>query len=215
MRRVVLVVTERRAGLTPARVERYERVRSRLAEVADAAVETIHHADAARLEAEAVVLSGSYDPWHLHDPVTLARLGEKLLAYEGPVLGICAGMQLQARFLGGTVGPAARPDGPGFTLVEAVEGDGPLAGLAPRFAVYEEHSDEVTALPETLRVLARSAHCAVEAIAAAERPWWGTQFHPEEWTDAHPAGREVLAGFFALAGIPVRQGQATPSRSSA
>ncbi len=33
-------------------------------------------------------------------------------------------------------------------------------------------------------------------------PLFGTQFHPEQYDDAHPAGRRLLENFFRLAGIP-------------
>ncbi len=204
MKRVAFVVSEHRDGLTPARVARFARARKRLAEVATAEVDAIHYADVERLDVDATVLSGSYDPWALHDARALDRLGEALLAYEGPVLGICAGMQIQVRAAGGTIGPARQPADPGFAAVEVVDADGVLAGLPRRIDVYEEHTDEVTVLPDSLRVIARSEGCAVEAIAAVDRPWWGTQFHPEKWTEAQPAGRAILASFFRLAGIPLR-----------
>ena len=203
MKRVAFIVSEHRGGLTPPRVARFNRARKRLAELAAAEVDAIQYEDVDRLDADALVLSGSYDPWALHDAGALSRLGEALVAYDRPVLGICAGMQLQVRFAGGTIGKASEP-GAGFTAVEVVASDGVLAGLPPRIDVYEEHTDEVTMLPENLRLLARSKRCAVEAIAAVDRPWWGTQFHPEQWTDARPAGREILASFLRLAGIPLR-----------
>jgi GMP synthase (glutamine-hydrolysing) len=202
--RVVFVVSEHRAGLTPERVARYARARRRLADVAAADVEAIQYADVGLLDADAVVLSGSYDPWALHDAASLDRLGDVLLAYDGPVLGICAGMQLQVQFLGGTIAHAPDRTAPGFTPVEIVDPSDVLGGLSGRIEVYAEHTDEVTALPDGLRILARSDRCAVEAFAAADRPWWGTQFHPELWTAAQPAGRAILASFFRLAGIPLR-----------
>jgi GMP synthase-like glutamine amidotransferase len=204
VRRVAFVVSEHRDGLTPARVARFARARKRLAEVAAAEVDAIHYADVDRLDADATVLSGSYDPWALHDARALARLGEALLAYDGPVLGICAGMQILVRAAGGTIRQARQPAEPGFAAVEVVDADGVLAGLPRRIDVYEEHTDEVTVLPDSLRIIARSEGCAVEAIAAVDRPWWGTQFHPEKWTKAQPAGRAILASYFTLAGIPLR-----------
>ena len=48
-------------------------------------------------------------------------------------------------------------------------------------------------------MLASSDACAVEALAVEDRPWWGTQFHPEEWDDEHPAGRAIIERFVELA----------------
>ncbi|MBV8990422.1 MAG: hypothetical protein JO372_17865, partial [Solirubrobacterales bacterium] len=70
---------------------------------------------------------------------------------------------------------------------------------------YKHHADDVVGLPEGFAVLARSERCAVEAIAAPARRWWGTQFHPESFTEAHPDGARVLRNFFALAGLDARR----------
>jgi GMP synthase (glutamine-hydrolysing) len=57
----------------------------------------------------------------------------------------------------------------------------------------------ITQLPEGSRVLASSSSCDVEAIADPEHRWWGTQFHPEEFSADHPEGEHVLRNFFELA----------------
>jgi GMP synthase-like glutamine amidotransferase len=56
-----------------------------------------------------------------------------------------------------------------------------------------------SASPTTFASSARSNECGVEAVAAPERGWWGTQFHPEEFDPEHPAGERVLQNFFELA----------------
>jgi len=53
-------------------------------------------------------------------------------------------------------------------------------------------------------VLARSEECAIEAVAAPARRWWGTQFHPELASREHPDGERVLRNFFELAGVRAR-----------
>jgi GMP synthase-like glutamine amidotransferase len=39
----------------------------------------------------------------------------------------------------------------------------------------------------------------VQAVAVPARRWWGTQFHPEEFSAEHPAGERILLTFFELA----------------
>ncbi len=114
-------------------------------------------------------------------------------------------MQMLVRALGGSVGPAGEA-ARGFRSIDVVDDTDLLAGLAPRIEVFQRHEDEVTVLPRSVRLLATSATCAVEAVAVPERRWWGTQFHPEEWDDAHPAGRAIVERFAALAteGAPGR-----------
>lgn len=38
-------------------------------------------------------------------------------------------------------------------------------------------------------------------IAHAERPLFGTQFHPEAYDESHSDGRVLLENFFRIAGI--------------
>jgi GMP synthase (glutamine-hydrolysing) len=198
---IELVYTERRSDLDDARARNLARLVRELEAAADGAtVATAHYeeVDAARLaRASVIVLSGSSAPWAIRDPDELERLGEAVLASGRPVLGICAGMQLQALFAGGRLARAARPER-GFLPIEVVDGEDLLAGLPDETVVFHDHTDEIVELPDGFRVLARSSACGVQAIAAPARRWWGTQFHPEEWTEAHPAGARVLRNFFAL-----------------
>jgi GMP synthase (glutamine-hydrolysing) len=198
---VELVLTERRSELTEARSRNYDRLRRRLEEASGESVDVTYYeeVDGARLErASAVVLSGASAPWSVHDPDELARLGDAVRAAGRPVLGICAGMQLQAVFAGGTVATGRSPEH-GFLPIAIEDGNDLLRGLPNEVLVFQDHGDEVTALPDGFRVLASSVRCPVQAIADPARHWWGTQFHPEEFRPEHPAGEQVLRNFFALA----------------
>ncbi|HXH87706.1 MAG TPA: gamma-glutamyl-gamma-aminobutyrate hydrolase family protein [Gaiellaceae bacterium] len=196
---VTLVLTEHSRALLPATLERYEAARGRLEHVGGAPVTSVEYEQLVDLQgADAVVLSGSYAPWADHAPDAIERLGEIVRAYDGPVLGICAGMQLLARFAHGTIRHSRSPQN-GFSPVDVIERDGLLRNVPPRIHVFHHHGDEIEELPSGFRVLARSAACAIEAIEAPSRRWWGTQFHPEEFDDAHPEGEVILRNFFELA----------------
>jgi len=197
---VTFVVTEHSGSLSAERLAHYEAVRGRLERAAGAPVTTVQYERVGSLgAADAVVLSGSFAPWALHSPAALDRLGEAVRGYSGPVLGICAGMQLQARFAGGTLRHSAGGLETGFSPVDVVEHAGLLRGLPERIDVYQHHGDEIEELPGSFRIIARSPTCAIEAIVDPARRWWGTQFHPEEFDDAHPAGERILRTFFELA----------------
>ncbi len=197
---VDFVVTEHRPAITRALARDYEVMRRRIERLAGVPVRSRHYCDAEDFDAAAVVLSGSFAPWAEHDAVALDRLGESVRRFGGPVLGICGGMQLQAVFAGGAIEPRERP-AVGFASVEVLDDEGLLGGLAPTAVTYEHHSWDVVTLPEDFVVLARSEDCAVEAVRARDRPWWGTQFHPEQFSVKHPDGARVLRNFFALAGV--------------
>lgn len=175
-------------------------MRARIESTLGAELESLPYDEVEAPTAEALVLSGSTDPWAIHHQRSLGRFYEELRRYPGPVLGICAGMQMLVRARGGVVAPASKATR-GFGEIDVLDDSDLLAGLAPRFDAYSSHEDEVTRLPSEFRILASSDACAVEAVAAVDRPWWGTQFHPEAWDDDHPAGRAVVQRFAELAGM--------------
>jgi GMP synthase (glutamine-hydrolysing) len=184
-------------GTGPARWR--ERLRRRLELASGRPVEIVHYLAAGELgDAHAIVLSGSSAPWAAHDPGALERLGEAVGASGRPVLGICAGMQLLGRFAGGRIEHAPEPE-IGELEVDVVEGDGLLRGIGPRPRVFQYHFDELIEAPSGFRVLASSDRCRVQALASEERGWWGTQFHPESYRSANPAGAHILRTFFELA----------------
>jgi GMP synthase (glutamine-hydrolysing) len=193
---VELVFTERRADLTDARARNFERLHARLAEAGASVAESWYEElDAARLaNADAIVLSGSSAPWPAREAANIERLGEAVRAAGRPVLGICAGFQLQAMFAGGAVAAAATAER-GLLPIEVHDRSDLFRDMPPDVVVFHDHTDEVTALPDGFRVLASSAACAVQAFADPARRWWGTQFHPEE----SPGGEQILRTFLELA----------------
>jgi GMP synthase (glutamine-hydrolysing) len=200
---VMFVVTEHPSHLDETRRLHYEEVRARIEGLAGRPVRSLHYLEVEPLGPAPVVLSGSGAPWKAHDPAELDRLGDAVRAADGPVLGICAGLQLLAGFAGGRVAPmaeAGRPPERGYQPLEILDDSDLLAGLPVQATVYQDHLDEIVDLPKDFRVLARTPGCDAQAIAAPGRRWWGTQFHPETFDAAHPDGERVLRNFFELAG---------------
>ena len=199
--RAVFVVTEHPSYLTKARTQGYERIRRLLERLAERPVDAVHYLDVEALDADVVVLSGSKAPWAAHAPADLARLGDAVVASRRPVFGICAGVQLLTMFAGGEVRPmseSGRLPERGYLPLEVLDDRDLLQGLAPIATVFQDHEDEITILPGDFRVLARTSGCESQAIAAPDRLWWGTQFHPECSDAGHPDGERVLRNFFAL-----------------
>lgn len=62
---------------------------------------------------------------------------------------------------------------------------------------------EVKSPPDGFRVYAESDLCAIQIMAplGEAQPLFGTQFHPEEYDEAHPDGRRLLVNFFRMAGL--------------
>ncbi len=109
-----------------------------------------------------------------------------------PILGICYGMQLMARQLGGTVSPAEQREY-GKTELEVLDGSGLFRGLEDRERCWMSHGDRVDAPPPGFAVTARTAHSPVAAMADPVRKLFGLQFHPE--VRHTPRGVQILQRF--------------------
>lgn len=95
-----------------------------------------------------------------------------------PVLGVCYGMQLMGRDLGGQVKQGrAREYGPARIHVQE---SGLLFRTLPKeLDVWMSHGDQVEVLPPGFRILARTGTCPIAAMADPARHLYGLQFHPE------------------------------------
>jgi GMP synthase (glutamine-hydrolysing) len=120
------------------------------------------------------------------------RLDKELLELGIPVLGICYGMQLVARSLGGRV-EAAEVGEFGRSQLTVREHGRLLRGLPAEQTCWMSHRDTVFEAPPDFTALASSTGSPVAALESVERGIYGIQFHPEV---VHtPYGQEVLKTF--------------------
>jgi len=109
-----------------------------------------------------------------------------------PVLGICYGLQMTAKLLGGAVKPGREREY-GSAQVNVSEAGDLFRGLPGALDVWMSHGDQVEAMPPGFRVMARTETCPVAAMGNAARRIYGLQFHPEV---VHtPRGAEILRRF--------------------
>ena len=108
-----------------------------------------------------------------------------------PVLGICYGMHVIVRMLGGRVIPGDKREYGRATL--HLSQDSPLFEYLPfSLPVWMSHGDQVAGLPEGFTTLAYTGNCPIAAITD-EKGIYGIQFHPEV---VHtPDGRTILKNF--------------------
>lgn len=95
-----------------------------------------------------------------------------------PILGICYGMQLMAKKLGGHVVPGAHREY-GRRLITITEKDLIFKDTPPELPVWMSHGDQVEHLPDGFHTLASTGSCPVTAMADIERRFYALQFHPE------------------------------------
>ena len=116
-----------------------------------------------------------------------------------PTLGICYGMQLMARDLGGEVERTGASEF-GKAELEATESE-LFHDLPPEQTVWMSHRDSVTAPPTGAEVTASSPSTPIAAFEDRARRLYGVQFHPEVVHTPH--GQEILKNFlYEVAGTP-------------
>jgi len=109
-----------------------------------------------------------------------------------PVLGICYGVQLMGRLLGGAVAKSnAREYGHG-TLTIAKPGR--LFNKLPRkLRVWNSHGDKLTALPPGFAAIGTTENSPYAVIEDRTRNFYGIQFHPEVFHTER--GSDVIRNF--------------------
>ena len=109
-----------------------------------------------------------------------------------PVLGICYGMQLMSRQLGGKVVPADRREY-GKTQLDVDDDTDLFKGLNRELVCWMSHGDSVETPPPGFVATAHTPSVPVAAIADKSRKLFGVQFHPEV---VHtPWGTEIIRNF--------------------
>ena len=110
-----------------------------------------------------------------------------------PVLGICYGIQLMARDLGGEVAATGQREYGGTSLSLEDGGGHLLQDFPQKDTVWMSHGDAVTSVPDGFRITARTDVIPVAAMEDPERGMYAVQFHPEVSHTAN--GMEVMKRF--------------------
>lgn len=142
---------------------------------------------------EAVILSGG--------PKSVLETGAPTFDFsqiEGiPTLGICYGLQLMAKNLGGRVQNSTEREY-GRRQIE-VSAAGSLVSVMEDKTVWMSHGDQVQAAPTGFTVTASTDTCPIAAFEYPERRQFGVQFHPE--VSHTPDGFKLLEQFVIRAGL--------------
>jgi GMP synthase (glutamine-hydrolysing) len=127
------------------------------------------------------------------------QIDPRVFALGIPSLGICYGMQVMAKELGGRVDRTGVSE---FGKTELRAEDSVLFhDLPPEQTVWMSHRDSVVAAPDGARVVADSRSAPIAAFEEPQRKVYGVQFHPEV---VHtPYGTDLLKNFlYEIAGAP-------------
>ena len=112
-----------------------------------------------------------------------------------PILGICYGMQLMSKMLGGDVAKSRRREYGRSPL--SITNDRLLFQDTPRSSIsWMSHGDKVRKMPRGFVRIANSPNTSIAAFADFDRKLFGVQFHPEV---AHTEyGKKILKNFLEL-----------------
>lgn len=109
-----------------------------------------------------------------------------------PVLGICYGLQLMGKMLGGAVVSSKQREY-GLGELSFKDGSQLLKGLKSPIQVWNSHGDRIEKLPEGFKAVGTTENSEFALIENKQKRFYGMQFHPEV---AHtPRGVEILRNF--------------------
>ncbi len=117
---------------------------------------------------------------------------ERIFELGVPILGICYGMQLGCKLLGGQVVAAKRREF-GRTNLSILDKSDLFANMPDSTVVWASHGDQVGKLNDDFAQLAATSNCPFAAVRHKKKKFFGVQFHPEV---AHtPKGPLILKNF--------------------
>ena len=168
-------------------------------------------------QVRAVFVSGSGTDADHYTPAEQAGLRRVFLEQRWPIFGFCGGFQVMAETYGeplariGALAPGEPDPAPdfapgmkkevGYQPVPIIRAHPLLAGLGAAPVMRQAHSWEIKHAPAGFDVYAATALSPVQMIIHRDLPIVGTQFHPEYYTDEHPAGRILIENFCRQAGL--------------
>ena len=167
--------------------------------------------------ARAVFISGNSASADDYDPDDQVGLRRVIDTREWPMFGFCGGFQVMAETYGaplepiGVLGEGEEENAVefapgmkaevGYHPIELVEDHALLAELGSAPVMRHAHAWEIKSLPDGFVNVASTEMSPIQMMVHQELPIVGTQFHPEYYTDDHPAGGRLIANFMSWAGI--------------
>jgi len=139
--------------------------------------------------AKALILSGG--PSSVYDKN--APIPHKEILQLGiPVLGICYGLQLIAKFSNMSVEEAKEREY-GLANIKILNNSLLLEGIEDNSRVWMSHGDKISEFPDDFSVTAKTKNTEIAVIESKKRKIYGVQFHPEVVHTVY--GKKLLSNF--------------------
>jgi len=128
------------------------------------------------LNPKGIILSGGPSSvYESHAPFC----DEEIFKLDIPILGICYGMQLMVRQLGGDVSPAKNKAEYGRAPLFIDKNNLLLNNVQDKSIMWMSHGDSINRLPNNFFQIAHTDNTSHAAIANKNQTLFGVQFHPE------------------------------------
>jgi len=144
-----------------------------------------------KINPDGIILSGG--PASVNEKNS-PEIDSKIFDLNIPVLGICYGLQLIAKNLGGTV-QAGKSKEYGKNII-SIKGNDPLLIGLKKEQVWLSHGDSVKTLPKTFVISSSTKNCFVSSMYSKNKKIFGLQFHPE--VHHTPNGKKILLNFLKV-----------------
>lgn len=112
-----------------------------------------------------------------------------------PILGICLGHQLIAKYFGGEISTSISESYAQIDI-EIIKSNELFKDLDMSMKVWTSHKDEVKKISNDFEILAKSSICDIEAIKHKKLNIYGIQFHPE--VHDTPQGEIIFKNFYNI-----------------
>lgn len=148
------------------------------------------------LNPQAIILSGSPSSVYQQNA---PKLSFDLTQLNIPILGICYGLQLIARYFHMLVEPAPKREY-GLAQLKIAVQSRLLKNVKNHSQVWMSHGDKISQFPKDFLLTAGTDNSEVAVIESEERKIYGVQFHPEV-VHTHE-GKTILSNFlFEIANL--------------
>ena len=147
-----------------------------------------------RSNIKGIILSGG--PLNVHQ-LNNDLFDKKIINLEIPILGICFGHQILSKFNGGKVKQSKNREF-GLANIHKKHESQLIKNFFDKKTkkVWMSHSDQVSKLPKTFRVVASSENSKFAIVESKISKFFGVQFHPEVTHTEN--GKKIISNFIFL-----------------
>ena len=124
------------------------------------------------------------------------KCDEKIFNLGIPVLGICYGMQLMVKELGGNVTPAINKAEYGRAPINIDFESDLLSNVKDKSIMWMSHGDSINSLPDGFIKIAHTENTLHAAVSNKDKNLYGVQFHPESVLT--PFGKKILKNWIEI-----------------